>query len=184
MASRYAPAVKVRGTVATGVAGGTRYAASRRTSTFLFLILHKFQALDATFQPSDYLTEAGKRGYAAAATTCAGPGPAVPLDDVLKVWPDHATVASVEDWPTLRFPHPVFVGIGLADTAVLPEFQYGTAAAACRAGSIVETHYYPGQDHGGAVNASLVDSVPFVKKLFAGLPVAGNCATLKAPPSN
>ena len=31
-------------------------------------------------------------------------------------------------------------------------------------------------------NASLVDSVPFVKKLFAGHPVAGNCATLKAPP--
>jgi hypothetical protein len=73
------------------------------------------------------------------------------------------------------------VGIGLADTAALPELQYDTAAAACRAGSIVETHYYPSQDHGGAVNASLVDSVPFVKKLFAGQPVAGNCATLKAP---
>jgi hypothetical protein len=43
-------------------------------------------------------------------------------------------------------------------------------------------HYYPGQDHGGAVNASLVDSVPFVKKLFAGQRVAGNCATLTPPP--
>ena len=103
---------------------------------------------------------------------------------MLKVWPDRAKVAAVEDWPTLRFTHPVFVGIGLADTAALPEFQYGTAAAACRAGTIVETHYYPGQDHGGAVNGSLVDSVPFVKKLFAGQPVTGNCATLKAPPTN
>ncbi len=183
LARGYAPTLKIRGTVATGVAG-PQYAASRRTSTFLFLILHKFQVMDPTFQPSDYLTEAGMRGYAAAATTCVRPGPAVPLDDVLKVWPDRAKVAAVEDWPTLRFRHPVFVGIGLADTAALPAFQYGTAAAACRAGSIVETHYYPGQDHGGAVNASLVDSVPFVKKLFAGQPLAGNCATLKAPPAN
>jgi len=184
LASAYAPTVKIRGTVATGVAGGRRYAASRRTSTFLFLILHKFQAVDSAFRPSDYLTEAGERAYAASATTCVRPGPAVPLEDVLKVWPDHGNVEPVEDWPTLRFPHPLFVGTGLADTAALPDIQYGTAAAACRAGSIVETHYYPGQDHGGAVNASLVDSVPFVKKLFAGQPVTGNCATLKAPPSN
>jgi hypothetical protein len=182
LAKAYAPTLRIRGTVATGVAG-PQYGASRRTSTFLFLILHKFQAMDPTFQPSDYLTEAGERGYAAAATNCVRPGPTVPLDEVLKVWPARAKVAPVEDWPTLRFPHPVFVGIGLADLAALPEFQYATAAAACRAGSIVETHYYPGQDHGGTVNASLVDSVPFVKKLLAGQPVAGNCATLKAPPS-
>jgi len=50
------------------------------------------------------------------------------------------------------------------------------------AGSVVGTQHYPGQDHGGAVIASLVDSVPFVKKLFAGQPVAGNCATLRTPP--
>ena len=47
-------------------------------------------------QPSDYLTEAGERGYAAAATTCVGPGPTIPLEDVLKVWPDRAKVAAVE----------------------------------------------------------------------------------------
>jgi hypothetical protein len=104
------------------------------------------------------------------------------LEDVLKAWPEHAKVAAFEDWPTLRFSHPLFIGTGLADTAAVPEVQYGTATAACRAGSIVETHYYPGQDHGGAVNASLVDSVPFVKKLFAGQSFTGNCATLKPPP--
>jgi hypothetical protein len=182
LVTAYAPTLRILGTVVTGVAGGQQFSASRRSSTFLFLILHKFQAMDPTFQPSDYLTEAGMRSYAAAATTCVRPGSNVPLDDVLKVWPARAKVAAVEDWPTLRFAQPVFVGTGLADTAVLPEFQYGIAAAACRAGSIVETHYYPGQDHGEAANASLVDSIPFVKKLFAGQPVAGNCATLKEPP--
>jgi hypothetical protein len=179
LAKAYAPTLKIKGTVATGVAG-PQYAASRRTTTLLFLLLHKFQAIDPAFQPSDYLTEAGQQAYAAA--TCVRPGPPVPLNDVSKAWPDHGPVAAVEDWPTLRFDRPVFVGIGLADAAALPEQQHSTAAAACRAGSVVETHYYPGQDHGGAVNASLVDSVPFVRKLLAGTPVAGNCATLTAPP--
>jgi hypothetical protein len=183
LASTYAPTVTIKGTVATGVAGGPKYAASRRTSTFLFLILHKFETVDPAFRRSDYLTEAGEKSYAAAATTCVRPGPPVPLGEVSKAWPDPATVAAVEDWPTLRFPHPVFIGTGLTDAAVLPDIQYATAAAACAAGSIVETHYYPGQDHGGAVNASLVDSVPFVKKVFAQQPVAGNCATLKPPPA-
>lgn len=182
LAPRYAPALKIKGTVATGVAGPL-YAASRRTTALLFLLLHKFQAMDPAFRPSDYLTEAGERGYAAAASTCVRPGPAVPLDPLLKAWPDHAKVPAVEDWPTLHFTHPLFIGTGLADTAGLPAVQYATAAAACRAGAIVETHYYPGQDHGGAVNASLVDSLPFVAKLIAGKPVAGNCATLKPPPT-
>lgn len=184
LATAYAPTLAIKGTVVTGLAGGQQYSASRRTSTFLFLILHKFEAMDPAFRPSDHLTEEGVRAYAAAARTCVRPGPTLPLHEVLRLWPDHAKVAAVEDWPTLSFPHPVFVGTGLADTAVPPEFQYGTAAAACRAGSIVETHYYPGQDHGGTVNASLVDSVPFVKRLFAAQPIPGNCATLQAPPIN
>lgn len=181
LAAEYAPALNIKGTVATGLAGGQQYSASRKTSAFLFLILHKFETMDPAFRPSDYLTEAGKRAYAEAATTCVRPGPVVPLDGLLEMWPERAKIAAVEDLPTLRFPHPVFVGTGLADKAVLPEFQYGIAVAACRAGSTVETHYYPGQDHGGTVNASLVDSVPFVRKVFAGQPIAGNCAGLKAP---
>ena len=32
------------------------------------------------------------------------------------------------------------------------------------------------------MNASLVDSVPFVNKVLAGQPVAGNCATVVKPP--
>jgi len=182
LASEYAPTVRIRGTVATGVAG-PKYGASRRTSTFLFLILHKFETVDPAFRRSDYLTEDGERSYAEFATTCVRPGQTLPLEGVLKVWPDHAKIAAVEDWPTLRFAHPVFIGTGLADAAASPDGQYDTAAAICRAGSIVETHYYPGQDHGGTVNASLVDSVPFVRKLFAQQQVAGNCATLKPPPA-
>ena len=183
LANAYAPALRIRATVATGVGGHPRSQwPLQRTSVSLFLVLHKFQAFDPAFQPSEFLTEAGERGYAAAASTCVRPGPTVPLEDVLKVWPERAKVEAAEEWPTMRFTHPVFVGIGLADSAAPPHAQYSTATAACRAGSIVETHYYPDKDHGGAVNASLVDSVPFVTKAFAGTPIAGNCATLEAPP--
>jgi ribonuclease BN (tRNA processing enzyme)/pimeloyl-ACP methyl ester carboxylesterase len=183
LANAYAPALRIRATVATGVGGYPRSQwPPQRTSTSLFLVLHKLQAFDPAFQPSDYLTDAGKQAFAAAARSCVRPGETVPLNDVLKVWPESATVEAAEEWPTLRFSHPVFVGIGLADSATPPHAQYSTATAACRAGSIVETHYYPDKDHGGAVNASLVDSVPFVKKALAGASIAGNCATLGAPP--
>jgi hypothetical protein len=183
LAADYAPTVHLRGTVVTGVAA-PEYVEGRRNSVLLFLLLHKFQALDPAFQPADYLTEAGARAYAESATTCVRPGPTVPLEGLLKAWPDPARFVPVEAWPTLRFAKPVFVGIGLADAAVAPRVQHGTAAAACRAGSIVETHYYPGQDHGGTLNASLVDSVPFVRELFAGGSISGNCATLTPPPAN
>jgi hypothetical protein len=53
--------------------------------------------------------------------------------------------------------------------------------AACHEGSTVEAHYYEGSDHSGAVNASLVDSVPFVKKLLAGQRIAGNCHNVRPP---
>ena len=94
LAMTYAPTLRIKGTVATGVAGGPQWRASRRTSTFLFMVLHKFQALDPAFQPSDYLTDAGKRGFAAAITSCPLPGdPTIPFDDVLKVMPDRAKTA-------------------------------------------------------------------------------------------
>ena len=181
LARNYAPGVRIRGVVVTGVPG-PQYATTRRTNTFLFLVLYKFKALDPAFQPTDYLTEAGKRGFERLATSCPQPGDDGSWDASLKTMPDRAQAAPVEDYPTLRFDYPIFVGTGLADSAVLPVYQHGIVEAACRAGSNVETHYYPGESHGGAVTASLVDSVPFVKKVFEGLPVTGNCATTKPPP--
>ena len=47
-----------------------------------------------------------------------------------------------------------------------------------------EIHYYAGKDHGGTVSASLVHSVPFVKKTLAGETVTGNCASIGPPTRN
>jgi tRNA(adenine34) deaminase len=45
------------------------------------------------------------------------------------------------------------------------------------AGSVIEHKVYPDLDHSGAVNGSLADSTPFVKKAFAGEALTGNCPT-------
>jgi len=87
-------------------------------------------------------------------------------------------------YATLKFDHPVFVGTGTDDHDVDPKAaQYPLVKAACEADSIIEHHYYAGLDHGGTVNASLIDSIPFVKKLFAGEPIISNCGSVQPPPA-
>jgi hypothetical protein len=61
------------------------------------------------------------------------------------------------------------------------EGQYNAVKAMCKAGTRVQWHVYPGLSHGGAVNASLVDSIPFAQALLAGKPVADNCASIQPP---
>ena len=79
--------------------------------------------------------------------------------------------------------HLVLIGAGLDDKSVLAEEQYSIVDA-CRTGSTIETDYWAGKDHGGTVSASLVHSVPFVKKTLTGETVTGNCASIGPPTRN
>lgn len=78
-------------------------------------------------------------------------------------------------YPTLRLKMPIFIGAGQLDTVVSPEIQLNLAKDACAAGSTVEYHSYPGLDHSQTVNASLKDSLPFVRKAFAGETISPMC---------
>jgi len=78
-------------------------------------------------------------------------------------------------YPTVKLAHPLFVGTGANDHDVPPPMQKAVVDAACAAGTVVEAHVYPGLDHSGAVNGSLGDSVPFVRKVMAGRPVTSTC---------
>lgn len=80
-------------------------------------------------------------------------------------------------YDTLTLKGPVFMGVGGADVTVPPQNQQRLAADACAAGSTIELHIYPGLDHSPTVNTSLMDSIPFARKVFAGQPVTGNCLT-------
>ena len=187
LAKAYAPAINVKSTVATGVPGPQSAArlARQGSGTVLLLMLYRAMAVDRAFRPSDYLTEAGQPLFEAAGKTCPQPGaPPVAVETLFKKMPEDLIASAVDAYPTLRFDHPVLIGAGLDDKSVLAEEQYGIAVDACRTGSTIETHYYAGKDHGGTVSASLVHSVPFVKKTLAGETVTGNCASIGPPTRN
>ena len=80
-------------------------------------------------------------------------------------------------YPTMKLGAPIFMGIGEADVDVSAAQQVLLAADACKAGTNVVKRTYPGLNHSETVNASLKDSLPFVRDLFAGKAVAGNCGT-------
>ena len=66
-------------------------------------------------------------------------------------------------------------GIGGKDVDVPTAMQQALVSDACKAGSPIQAHVYPEMDHSGTVNASLKDSLPFVRNLLAGKPVASTC---------
>jgi acetyl esterase/lipase len=201
LARGYAPGVNLKGTVATGVPGASPFLATEPTAQIAgrqsfsppiatrVLTLYLYTLLDSTFNASKYLSEAGKPVFESTGMGCLPTLARTAEDNHLdeKNWlttsPVDAAANAIryQQYPTPKFAQPLFVGTGLADTAVSPEEQYDLVRAACRAGSTVEAHYYPGKDHGGTVNASLPDSVPFVKKVLAGEPIASACASVKPP---
>ncbi len=80
----------------------------------------------------------------------------------------NAWFAKAVTYPTLRLAQPLFVGGGEIDGSTTADSQVAIARAAADQGSIVEAHIYAGLDHSGAVNASLRDSLPFVRRVLAG----------------
>jgi pimeloyl-ACP methyl ester carboxylesterase len=205
-ASQYAPEIAVRGTVATGVpfirprqqdantpqTAGTPSDKVDPTLTYRLLVLYLAQRLSPDFKFADYVSDLAMPSVILARTECY---PAI-LKSVLdaKLTPANSFKKDTRAagpavfphmmYPTLKFDRPVFVGTGTEDHDVSPKAdQYPLVKAACEAGSTMEHHYYSGLDHSGAVNASLTDSVPFVKKLFAGQAIVSNCGSLQPPPA-
>ncbi|HEY0423878.1 MAG TPA: alpha/beta fold hydrolase [Rhodopila sp.] len=86
-----------------------------------------------------------------------------------------ASVLPMMQYTTMRLPQPLFVGTGEQDHDVPPATQLALVRNACASGSVVEAHLYAGLSHGATVNASLKDSVPFVRKVMAGEPITPVC---------
>ena len=84
-------------------------------------------------------------------------------------------IGPVTGYPTLALAQPVFMGIGGKDIDVPTAMQQKLAQDTCAAGTRVQSQLYAELDHSGVVNASLKDSVPFVRKLLSGEPVTSSC---------
>jgi len=79
------------------------------------------------------------------------------------------------EYPTLKLPAPVFIGIGEADRDVPPSWQLGLTKKACAAGTIIEAHLYRGMNHVETMIASLEDSFSFAQRVLKGEPISSAC---------
>lgn len=190
-AGSYAPELDIRGTVATGTPYFTNDTAPATRDpnavsgvlAYSMYIMYLAEQADPTFKIADYTSEAGKPVFESTRTQCLMDTWKMIEDGKIsqaKLFAKDPTPVTVKYFPlmtysTLKVKGPLFMGTGGKDADVPPPGQERLFNDACKAGSIIEHHVYPTLDHSGTVNGSLADSTPFVKKAFAGEPIAGNC---------
>lgn len=190
-AAAYAPELDIRGTVATGTPYFTTTTApAERDPTavsgvfaYTLYIMYLVEQADKDFRIAEYVSDKAKPVIETTSTQClmaawsqiekeglnqANSFVQDPTPVMTKYFPLMA-------YSSLRLKGPVFMGTGGKDQDVPPPGQERLFNDACAAGSVIEHHVYPGLDHSGTVNGSRADSTPFVKKAFAGEPIAGNC---------
>lgn len=192
IAPNYAPELNIRGSVATGVPFFGR-GAPRRPSA-------PSDAADPTAAYSLYIAIMMQQGTPSKAADQLVTARALPLLEKARTTCVAALFDAVEhaglnrgnalapgftaafnavlpdmQYATVRVPQPLFVGTGEYDHDVLPAGQLALVRNACAEGSVVEAHLYAGLNHGETVNASLKDSVPFVRKVLAGAAIKSVC---------
>lgn len=143
-------------------------------------ILYLIDGLNMTYPElnlGSYLTDAGRDWMGRAAQLCEhalideltahnvvlGDLFARPLAQVAGL---HSLLHRYLDQPETGYDKPLFLGQGLHDTDIPMPESLRFAAALQANGQPVTVRTYP-TTHGGTVNASLVDTVPFVRNLFS-----------------
>jgi len=206
LAPSYAPELHIRGTVATGIVAHTENVGKSRqlplpqiymdpadTGNSAYEILWFLgtarSADPVNVKPADYLSSGGWAMLARSQKTCMTGLRAfareqnLPFSQFYKVSIDtlDRQTAIRSAFPDVHVVTPVFIGTGLNDKDANPAKQFNFISAMCAAGTRVEWHYYPGQDHGSAVPASLADAPAFVDAAMNGRAIAGNCKALVPP---
>lgn len=149
---------------------------SPHTTGYVLYILNGLRTTYPELNIESYLTDAGRAWLAKAREQCL-----VPLGDELAAQgvivgnlfskplariPDlHGLLSRYLGLPESGYDKPLFLGQGLRDTDVITPETLRFAAVLQANGQPVQLHTYP-EDHSGTVNASLPDSVPFVRGLF------------------
>lgn len=196
-APAYAPALHVRGVVATGipymspeVIKAVLHAKPQNSASgidpvvaYALLIGASEAGLNPAFNPEQAFTPRAMPAFHAASEICARP-----LMERIKT--EGLTRANAFEptlpqalapafkgmlFPTLKLDVPLFVGIGMTDRDVAPQGQLMLVKDACKAGTVVQAHLYKGQDHSQAVLASMVDSAAFTAAVMSGQPVQAVC---------
>lgn len=194
-AADYAPEIRLRGVVATGVPYFTPEALVAVQEArprdvidpmlgYNFLVLSLIEQLDPTFDASDYVYEAVLPTARAVQAVCNRDMRAkiqelgLTYNTTFKQSPPLQRGFEKMQFPTLAFSVPLFVGTGSVDRDTPPRMQARLVNAACDAGSNVSAHLYEGYDHLTVLNHSMADSIPFVEAAFSGGTIRGNCDSL------
>lgn len=180
--ANYAPDIKVLGTVATGTpylgaaASDVSTGLDRVSPQLAYLMYATVTArlVQPDFDPASVFLPAAMADVQASADTCVGPmfnrRIAEKRTERNTLQPDGSKrllglLAPVTGYATLKLAQPVFMGIGGKDVDVPTAMQQSLVRDACKAGSLIQAHVYADKDHSGTVNASLKDSLPFVRSL-------------------
>ncbi|MGW6426861.1 alpha/beta hydrolase [Nocardia sp. NPDC055053] len=183
------PTLDYRGAVGTGVPayiedviqllgpGMPPIALSSHLSAYVLYILNGLRTTFPDLDIAGLLTDSGRTWLDRAATTCIGPlgdelaaaKPSLgsmftrPLSSI----PDlHGLLSHYMGLPESGYDRPLFLGQGLRDTDVVTPATLRFAAVLEANRQPVTIRTYP-TDHDATVNASLTDSLPFVRGLFA-----------------
>jgi hypothetical protein len=198
IATAYAPDMRLRATIATGVvssfpAGPYQPApvTSGRGSPAHFQILRMLGGAIPDGGPTvdSLISEKGKPLLQAAREGCNEEMRQVAQKDGVDATnafdQDNGKVMALmtegPDMSLVRMPAPLFLGTGLADRTIPPRRQYAAATALCAAGNPLLWKAYPGITHNGIVNAAFRDELAFVRNVLAGTPNASNCQQLVEP---
>jgi len=92
-----------------------------------------------------------------------------------------ATDVGLRAYPGLKIDIPVFLGIGLDDTAALPMTTLGLAVQLCKSGTRTKIRAYPGKDHISVVPAASEDATEFANWVRAGALNEAFCEANKDP---
>lgn len=206
LAPTYAPDLKIKGAVATGVVAHTANLngakqeplpalyterdAYGNTAYEILYFLGTVRSIDPVgIKAEDYISPAGWPILEKAQSTCMGGLRAyadqikLRVDKLYKQPIDalEARANALMDFPDVKIPTPVFVGTGLADSDAQTVSQYNFVSAMCAAGDVVEWRYYPHATHGSAVMRSRADSPAFVDAVLKDRPVKNLCPALVPP---
>jgi pimeloyl-ACP methyl ester carboxylesterase len=191
----YAPEIRLRGVVVTGVPYFTPEALvavqqarpKDRVDPMLgynFLVLTLVEQLDSSFDASNYVYEAALPTMRAVQSVCNRDMRkkiqqlGLTYNATFKKSPPLQQGFEMMQYPTLALSVPVFVGTGSADRDTPPHMQAHLVKTTCEAGSNVSAYLYQGYDHLSVLNHSMVDSIPFVAAVFGDAEIAGNCKNL------
>jgi pimeloyl-ACP methyl ester carboxylesterase len=193
----YAPEIDIRGVVSTGIPLFTPRTIEIIQETrpndvvdpmlgYNFLALTLVEQMDADFRASDYISDAALPVAMSVDTTCHRDVKKMVVENALtydmsfKASPNEALKSAFTQmgYPRLDIRVPTYIGTGLKDRDTPPRMQAGLVKMACGSGATIQSHVYAGKDHLTVLNHSTVDSIPFVRAAFDGVPMSGNCDAL------